>query len=200
MTAGGYLQKPGREDGSAQNVTFSPDIELAFTADQCTLLKPEKVSTLPKMSLRFHSYIISRKLQKMLQAVDLRSWADYLNLTMDKTLSNAGVSGQTLRYGPQTPNVVELEAVTGKGDIRNCSEKENSKLFSGALGGLGQFDIITKARVLLQPAPDMMRWIKLVYTEFDDFTWDIELLVTRQDDAITRSTTWKASHSSTATL
>ncbi|KAM1417753.1 hypothetical protein EV1_020904 [Malus domestica] len=68
-----------------------------------------------------------------------------------------GVSGRTLRYGPQTPNVTELEAITGKGDIHNCSEKENLELFSNALGGLGQFGIITKARVFLQPALNMMR-------------------------------------------
>ncbi|KAM1068432.1 hypothetical protein ACFX2A_000403 [Malus domestica] len=73
MTAGGYSQKPGHEDGSAQNATFSPDIELAFAVDQYTLLKPDKVSTLPKMSLRLHSYVISRKLQKILQAANLRS-------------------------------------------------------------------------------------------------------------------------------
>ncbi|KAM0968060.1 hypothetical protein ACFX13_016790 [Malus domestica] len=110
-----------------------------------------------------------------------RSWTDYLSLTVGGTLSNAGVSGQAFRYGPQTSNVTELEVVTGKGEIFNCSETENSELFFGALGGLGQFGIITKARVLLQPAPDMVRWIRLVYTEFDDFTREAELLVTRQD-------------------
>lgn len=85
-----------------------------------------------------------------------RSWTDYLSLTVGGTLSNAGVSGQAFRYGPQTSNVTELEVVTGKGDILVCSEKENSQLFFGALGGLGQFGIITRARVLLQPAPDMV--------------------------------------------
>ncbi|PQP99267.1 cytokinin dehydrogenase 7 isoform X1 [Prunus yedoensis var. nudiflora] len=111
-----------------------------------------------------------------------RSWTDYLSLTVGGTLSNAGVSGQAFRYGPQTSNVTELQVVTGKGEIFNCSETENSELFFGALGGLGQFGIITRARVLLQPAPDMVRWIRLVYTEFEDFTRDAELLVTRQDE------------------
>lgn len=40
----------------------------------------------------------------------------------------------------------------GKGDIVNCSEKENADLFYGVLGGLGQFGIITKARISLEPA------------------------------------------------
>ncbi|KAM4130280.1 hypothetical protein ACJW30_01G088600 [Castanea mollissima] len=110
-----------------------------------------------------------------------RSWTDYLSLTVGGTLSNAGVSGQAFRYGPQTSNVTELEVVTGKGEIFVCSETENSELFFGALGGLGQFGIITRARILLQPAPDMVRWIRVVYSEFEEFTRDAEFLVTQQD-------------------
>lgn len=85
-----------------------------------------------------------------------RSWTDYLGLTVGGTLSNAGVSGQAFRYGPQTSNVRELDVVTGNGDVVTCSEIENSELFFSVLGGLGQFGIITRARVLLQPAPDMV--------------------------------------------
>lgn len=42
-----------------------------------------------------------------------KSWTDYLYLTLGGTLSNAGVSGQTFRHGPQISNVKELEIVTG---------------------------------------------------------------------------------------
>lgn len=87
-----------------------------------------------------------------------RSWTDYLGLTVGGTISNAGVSGQTFRYGPQSSNVTELEVVTGKGDSLVCSETENSELFFAALGGLGQFGIITRARVVLQQAPDMVSY------------------------------------------
>lgn len=41
------------------------------------------------------------------------SWTDYLNLTVGGTLSNAGISGQTFRFGPQITNVQELDVVTG---------------------------------------------------------------------------------------
>lgn len=85
-----------------------------------------------------------------------RSWTDYLGLTVGGTLSNAGVSGQTFRYGPQTANIAELEVVTGRGEVVICSEKKNSELFFSVLGGLGQFGIITRARVLVQSAPDMV--------------------------------------------
>ncbi|CAA3026334.1 cytokinin dehydrogenase 7 [Olea europaea subsp. europaea] len=106
-----------------------------------------------------------------------RSWTDYLGLTVGGTLSNAGVSGQTFIYGPQTENVTELEVITGNGETIFCSHNEKSEVFFSVLGGLGQFGIITRARVLLQPAPDMVRWIRVVYHEFTEFTRDIELLV-----------------------
>lgn len=41
------------------------------------------------------------------------SWTDYLYLTVGGTLSNAGISGQTFRYGPQISNVYELDVVNG---------------------------------------------------------------------------------------
>lgn len=41
------------------------------------------------------------------------SWTDYLHITVGGTLSNAGISGQTFRFGPQISNVYELDVVTG---------------------------------------------------------------------------------------
>jgi len=42
-----------------------------------------------------------------------KSWTDYLHLTVGGTLSNAGVSGQAFRHGPQISNVHQMEVVTG---------------------------------------------------------------------------------------
>lgn len=42
-----------------------------------------------------------------------KSWTDYLHLTVGGTLSNAGISGQAFRHGPQISNVQQLEIVTG---------------------------------------------------------------------------------------
>lgn len=38
----------------------------------------------------------------------------------------------------------------------DCSDEKNGELFHSVLGGLGQFGIITKARILLAPAPAMV--------------------------------------------
>ncbi|PPS08213.1 hypothetical protein GOBAR_AA12420 [Gossypium barbadense] len=105
-----------------------------------------------------------------------KSWTDYLHLTVGGTLSNAGISGQAFRHGPQISNVHQLEVVTGKGEVVTCSEKQNSDLFHGVLGGLGQFGIITRARISLEPAPEMVKWIRVLYTDFATFTRDQEEL------------------------
>jgi cytokinin dehydrogenase len=82
-----------------------------------------------------------------------RSWTDYLYLSVGGTLSNAGISGQAFHHGPQISNVHELDIVTGKGETVTCSPTANPDLFFGALGGLGQLGIITRARIALEPAP-----------------------------------------------
>ncbi|KAJ0262470.1 Cytokinin dehydrogenase 1 [Hirschfeldia incana] len=110
-----------------------------------------------------------------------RSWTDYLHLTVGGTLSNAGISGQAFKYGPQINNVYQLEIVTGKGEVMTCSEKQNSELFYSVLGGLGQFGIITRARIALGPAPQMVKWIRVLYSDFSAFSRDQEHLITKKN-------------------
>ncbi|XP_052199911.1 cytokinin dehydrogenase 3-like isoform X2 [Diospyros lotus] len=105
------------------------------------------------------------------------SWTDYLYLTVGGTLSNGGISGQSFRYGPQINNVIEMDIITGKGEMVTCSKQINSGLFYGVLGGLGQFGIITRARIPLEKAPKMVKWVRLLYHDFSSFTRDQEHLI-----------------------
>ncbi|KAL8260541.1 hypothetical protein R6Q59_028494 [Mikania micrantha] len=106
-----------------------------------------------------------------------KSWTDYLYLTVGGTLSNAGISGQAFKHGPQIHNVYQLEVVTGTGEVVTCREDKNSDLFYGVLGGLGQFGIITRAHIALEPAPTTVKWMKVVYMDFTTFTKDQEQLI-----------------------
>ncbi|KAJ4838018.1 Cytokinin dehydrogenase 5 [Turnera subulata] len=106
-----------------------------------------------------------------------KSWTDYLYLSVGGTLSNGGISGQAFNHGPQISNVHELDVVTGKGELLTCSEEQNSELFHAVLGGLGQFGIITRARIALEPAPKRVRWIRVLYSNFSSFTSDQEYLI-----------------------
>ncbi|XP_052183274.1 cytokinin dehydrogenase 3-like [Diospyros lotus] len=105
------------------------------------------------------------------------SWTDYLFLSIGGTLSNAGISGQSFRFGPQISNVYEMDIITGKGELVTCSKRVNSDLFYAVLGGLGQFGIITRARIALQKAPNRVKWIRMLYEDFSSFTRDQEHLI-----------------------
>lgn len=113
-----------------------------------------------------------------------RSWTDYLYLSIGGTLSNAGISGQTFKYGPQISNVLQLDVVTGSGELVTCSPTKSSDLFWAVLGGLGQFGIITNARILLQEAPHKVKWVRAFYDDFAKFTKDQELLVVTMRDKV----------------
>ncbi|EPS70139.1 hypothetical protein M569_04624, partial [Genlisea aurea] len=105
------------------------------------------------------------------------SWTDYLHLSVGGTLSNGGISGQSFRYGPQISNVLEMDVITGNGELVTCSPERNSDLFYAVLGGLGQFGIITRARIPVQPAPTRAKWVRLIYNDFRNFTKDQEHLI-----------------------
>ncbi|PIN22949.1 Proteins containing the FAD binding domain [Handroanthus impetiginosus] len=112
-----------------------------------------------------------------------KSWTDYLYLSVGGTLSNAGISGQAFNHGPQISNVYELDVVTGKGELLTCSKKQNWELYDAVLGGLGQFGIITRARIALERAPKRVRWIRVLYSNFSAFTQDQEYLISLHGQA-----------------
>ncbi|WVZ79654.1 hypothetical protein U9M48_027209, partial [Paspalum notatum var. saurae] len=109
-----------------------------------------------------------------------RVWTDYLRITVGGTLSNGGIGGQAFRHGPQISNVHELDVVTGTGEMITCSPDKNSDLFFAALGGLGQFGVVTRARIALEPAPKRVLWVRLAYSDVKPFTSDQELLISKR--------------------
>ncbi|KAI3446498.1 hypothetical protein Pfo_003163 [Paulownia fortunei] len=119
--------------------------------------------------------------ESLKQGLAPKSWTDYLHLTVGGTLSNAGISGQAFRHGPQINNVYQLQVVTGRGEVVTCSEEQNTDLFHSVLGGLGQFGIITQARIALEPAPSMVKWIRALYSDFSIFTNDQEHLISSEN-------------------
>ncbi|EEC83684.1 hypothetical protein OsI_29488 [Oryza sativa Indica Group] len=79
----------------------------------------------------------------------------------------------------EVSNVAQLEVVTGDGECHVCSRSADPDLFFAVLGGLGQGGVITRARIPLSPAPQTVRWTRVVYASFADYAADAEWLVTR---------------------
>ena len=90
-------------------------------------------------------------------------FTDYIELSIGGTLSVGGMGGTTQHFGAQVDNVIELEVVTGTGEVVVCSAARCADLFHAALAGLGQVGVITRATVPLVPAPASARQYTLTY-------------------------------------
>src|SRR5439155_21346524 len=86
-----------------------------------------------------------------------------LGVTVGGTLSVAGLGVASYRYGAQGDNALELEVVTETGDRVKCSPTENREVFDVARSVLGQFGIITRAKLRLRPCRPMTRTYFLLY-------------------------------------
>ncbi len=97
---------------------------------------------------------------------------DFIDLSIGGTLSGGGIGGATHQHGVQADNVLELDVVTGTGELVRCSKKQNRDLFDAARAGLGQFGIIVRATVKLIPAETHARVYMLYYDNLETFTED----------------------------
>ncbi len=102
---------------------------------------------------------------------------DHIDLSVGGTLSGGGIGGQTYRHGMLVDNALELQIVTGQGQLITCSPTHHSELFYGVLGGMGQFGIIVRARVRLVAIPGMVRRYTALYTALTDMMADQEMLI-----------------------
>ncbi len=97
---------------------------------------------------------------------------DYIDLSVGGTLSVGGIGGQAFRHGLQVDNVLELDVVTGKGQLVHCSPTVKPLLFNAVRAGLGQFGIIVRARVRLVPVLPQVRVYAAQYNDIHAFTAD----------------------------
>lgn len=102
---------------------------------------------------------------------------DFLELSIGGTLSLGGIGSQAFRYGPQVDNVLELQVVTGEGELVTCSATQNADLFDAARAGLGQFGLVVRARVRLIAAPPSVRLYHALYGNLAAFLSDLESVI-----------------------
>ena len=68
--------------------------------------------------------------------------------------------------------MLEMDVVTGAGELVTCSEEHNSELFRMTLAGLGQCGMIVRARLRLIQAPKFVVMHELTYDDMDSFFSD----------------------------
>jgi FAD/FMN-containing dehydrogenase len=101
---------------------------------------------------------------------------DYQKLSVGGTLSVGGIGGETYRNGAQVDHVIELEVATGLGDLVRCSATEHPDLFDACRAGLGQFGIITSARLRLVPVGSYVTTVLLELPNLDGFLDQMDLI------------------------
>ena len=97
---------------------------------------------------------------------------DAMMLSVGGTLSVGGIGETSYRFGAQVDNVLELDVVTGRGEMLTCSPRRNSELFHMTLAGLGQCGIIVRARLRLVRAPTFVLMHTLHYDDLGTFLTD----------------------------
>lgn len=115
--------------------------------------------------------------QTLPQGLTPPTLVDFLELTVGGNLSVGGIGSQSFRHGPNVDNVLELQVVTGEGELVSCSATQNVALFDAVRAGLGQFGLIVRARVRLISAPPNARLYHALYSSLPDFLADLEKLI-----------------------
>ncbi len=100
-----------------------------------------------------------------------------LDVTLGGTLSVAGLGISSFRYGTQADNCIELEAVTGTGEIVRSSSAQNSELFNCVRAGFGQFGIITEVKLRLRESLPNTRTYYLLYEGLKNLMKDAAVLM-----------------------
>ena len=98
-------------------------------------------------------------------------------LSIGGTISAGGFHASTWREGFQVDHVLELQVVTGHGQLVTCSDERNSDLFNAVLAGMGQCGIIVKVVMALVPAPTHVLFLVLSYADWEAAIADLTFLV-----------------------
>ena len=100
-----------------------------------------------------------------------------LDVTVGGTLSMGGLGVASWRHGTQADNCLELEVVTGTGEIVRCSESANRDLFDAARCGVGQFGVITEAVLKVRRYPPRFRSFYLLYDDLAALLADLKTVM-----------------------
>lgn len=162
--------------GQGHSTYGQSQVEAGIVIDMSTLNKIHFVGT--DRAIVDAGVVWSQLLQQTLQqGLTPPVLTDYIELSIGGTLSVGGIGGATHRYGVQVDNVLELQVVTGIGQLETCSQWQNRHLFTAVLAGLGQCGIIVQATIKLIPAATNARVFQLYYDDLATFTHDQRLVI-----------------------
>eukprot|EP01012_Entosiphon_sulcatum_P031545 TRINITY_DN399_c0_g1_i1.p1 TRINITY_DN399_c0_g1~~TRINITY_DN399_c0_g1_i1.p1 ORF type:complete len:526 (+),score=80.08 TRINITY_DN399_c0_g1_i1:93-1670(+) len=111
-----------------------------------------------------------------------------LEFSVGGTLSGGGLGSNGHKYGAQIDNVLQIEVVDGFGNVHTVSATQEPDLFDAVRGGLGQFGVITGARIATRAAFEKIRNYNIFYTSAATFMAESAALLARTGTATEAST------------
>ena len=124
---------------------------------------------------------------------------DWLRVSVGGTLSMGGFGFMSFWRGTQMDHLLELEVVTGTGDVVRCSADRHRDLFDAVRGTHGKFGIITRARIPLEDAPEKVRMIQACYGKLGSMLGDFEQYAREQSTDLIHAFAAEKSRSSILT-
>jgi cytokinin dehydrogenase len=100
-----------------------------------------------------------------------------LDVTIGGTLSTGGLGVASWRSGTQADNCLELEVATGAGEIVRCSPTQNQDLFDAVRAGMGQFGVMTEAKLKIRRHRPKYRSFYLLYDDLGVLMSDLKVVM-----------------------
>ncbi|HSM15058.1 MAG TPA: FAD-binding oxidoreductase [Thermoanaerobaculia bacterium] len=104
-----------------------------------------------------------------------------LSVSISGTTSVAGLGVASFRHGCQADQAIEMEVVTGDGEIHVCSADREPELFDMVRCSLGQIGFITRIKTRLRRCKPMVRQYTLVYDDLGRFMEDARRIMDPSD-------------------
>lgn len=162
--------------GQAHSTQGQAQVEAGVVVDMATLATVHEINSTDAL-VDAGARWLDLLAQTIPQGLTPPTLVDFLELSIGGTLSLGGIGSQAFRYGPHVDNVLQLQVVTGEGELVTCSAANNVELFDAARSGLGQFGLIVRARVRLITAPPNARLYQAFYSSLPAFLSDLEKLI-----------------------
>ena len=128
--------------------------------------KIEEINYKEKYAVVQGSVYVKDLLDKLLK----KNWIiqippDMVHLTFSGLIAGIGGGSSSFRYGFIHETLLEMDVLTGRGEVVTCSREENSDLFYAVPNSLGTFGYILKMKLKIREAKP---YVRVVYESFTD--------------------------------
>lgn len=98
---------------------------------------------------------------------------ELMTITLGGAISGVGIEASSFKYGLVHETVLEMEVLTGAGEIVTCSREENSDLFFALPNSYGSLGYVIKATI---PLVHTKPFVKLTHSKCDNAKAFFELM------------------------